>query len=273
MTNEEAIARIREHKIIHKMNEPRAIYISEALDMAIKALEQQICDNDCEHCDWATCPKMEEETETITVSKGCLKARKGRFVVYDVEYLKKHIDREAEIYRQSAAECDDCISRQKAIDAIDALYLDGDSSISYLADAKGDTLIGKYQAITTLDDLPPVNLAEKKQPCEDCISREKVKQFLYERLDRLNDDELYDIFSRIIDDMYNELPSVSPKPKTGHWIETYSEIDAKYSRHSYKCSECGELASYFVGGSEDWWDLVKPNYCPNCGVKMEEGEE
>ena len=41
MTNEEAIARIREHKIIHKMNEPRAIYISEALDLAIKALEQQ----------------------------------------------------------------------------------------------------------------------------------------------------------------------------------------------------------------------------------------
>lgn len=46
MTNEEAIARIKEHKIIHKMNEPRAIYISEALDMAIKALEQQPCD-DC----------------------------------------------------------------------------------------------------------------------------------------------------------------------------------------------------------------------------------
>ena len=46
MTNEEAIARIREHKIIHKMNEPRAIYISEALDLAIKALEQQPC-KDC----------------------------------------------------------------------------------------------------------------------------------------------------------------------------------------------------------------------------------
>ena len=40
MTREEAIARIKEHKIVHKMNEPRAIYISEALDMAIKALEQ-----------------------------------------------------------------------------------------------------------------------------------------------------------------------------------------------------------------------------------------
>jgi Zn finger protein HypA/HybF involved in hydrogenase expression len=29
-------------------------------------------------------------------------------------------------------------------------------------------------------------------------------------LDRLNDDELYDIFSRIIDDFYNEVPSVTP---------------------------------------------------------------
>lgn len=43
MTREEAVARIENHKIVHKMNEPRAIYISEALDMAIKALEQQPC--------------------------------------------------------------------------------------------------------------------------------------------------------------------------------------------------------------------------------------
>lgn len=42
MTNEEAIARIKEHKGIHKTNEPRAILISEALDMAIAALEKEI---------------------------------------------------------------------------------------------------------------------------------------------------------------------------------------------------------------------------------------
>ena len=41
MTNEEAVARIREHMIIHKNKEPRAIYITEALEMAIKALEQE----------------------------------------------------------------------------------------------------------------------------------------------------------------------------------------------------------------------------------------
>lgn len=41
MTRDEAIARIKIHKSVHKMNEPRAIHISEALDMAIQALEQQ----------------------------------------------------------------------------------------------------------------------------------------------------------------------------------------------------------------------------------------
>ena len=46
MTREEAIARIKEHKAIHKIDEPRAIYISEALDMAIKVLEQEPCE-DC----------------------------------------------------------------------------------------------------------------------------------------------------------------------------------------------------------------------------------
>ena len=40
ITRKEVIARIENHKIAHKMNEPRAIYISEALEMAIEALEQ-----------------------------------------------------------------------------------------------------------------------------------------------------------------------------------------------------------------------------------------
>ena len=45
MTKEEAIARIKNHKIAHKMNEPRAIYISEALDMAVEALEREPCED------------------------------------------------------------------------------------------------------------------------------------------------------------------------------------------------------------------------------------
>ena len=33
---------------------------------------------------------------------------------------------------------------------------------------------------------------------------QEIKKYLYERLDRLNDDELYDIFSVIIDDMVED---------------------------------------------------------------------
>ena len=47
------------------------------------------------------------------------------------------------------------------------------------------------------------------QPTE-AVSREQAKKFLYEEIERLHDDGLYDCFSRIIDDMYNELPSVTP---------------------------------------------------------------
>ena len=40
MTNKEAIWRIKDHMIVHSLNEERAIKITEALNMAIEALEQ-----------------------------------------------------------------------------------------------------------------------------------------------------------------------------------------------------------------------------------------
>lgn len=54
-----------------------------------------------------------EDTETIIVSKGALKVRMGRFVVYDIEYLMKHIDQEAELYGRIAGmkkEHDGCVN-------------------------------------------------------------------------------------------------------------------------------------------------------------------
>ena len=41
MTDKEAIWRIREHMVIHKLNEPQAIKITEALELAISALEDK----------------------------------------------------------------------------------------------------------------------------------------------------------------------------------------------------------------------------------------
>ena len=107
-----------------------------------------------------------------------------------------------------------------------------------------------------------VSVTQQPEKCGDCISREEAKQFLYERLDRLNDDELYDIFSRIIDDMYNELPSATPKPKIGRWIKTHKAVMG--DGYMWYCNKCEHQV---------YQDSSRPypseKFCPNCGAKME----
>ena len=99
-----------------------------------------------------------------------------KYIIVADDSIKGFDEGIAKLEREWGAEeielCEDCISKQKAIDAIDALYLDGDSSVSYLADAKGDTLIGKYQAITTLDDLQSVTPKAEQKAVLDKIRAE-----------------------------------------------------------------------------------------------------
>lgn len=84
MTKEFAIALLKQdiqnskQNISYRHNEVGI----EALDLAIKALEQQPC----------------EDMEVIQVSKGALKSRQGRFVIYDVDWLKKNFYLEEKLY-------------------------------------------------------------------------------------------------------------------------------------------------------------------------------
>lgn len=57
--------------------------------------------------------------------------------------------------------CEDAISRAEAMNALDALYLDGESAQGFTADANEDCLIGKYKAIEILDELPSVQPTQK----------------------------------------------------------------------------------------------------------------
>ena len=57
------------------------------------------------------------------------------------------------------------------------------------------------------------------------------------------------------------------------WKNTATKIDKKYHRHSLICKNCLKSATYFVCGTEDWWCVELPRYCPNCGAKMIEPQE
>ena len=57
-----------------------------------------------------------EDTEVIKVSKGAVKARQGRFVIYDVNWFKEHFYSEEMIYGHPKQPSEDCISRKQALD-------------------------------------------------------------------------------------------------------------------------------------------------------------
>ena len=80
----------------------------------------------------------------------------------------------------------------------------------------------------------------KLEPCEDCISREAAIKTLQKDLlwtgytvEAVKEDSI---------DLIKKLPPVTPKPKTGHWIEHSPSEDGK--ARLIECSECG--AAYVV---------------------------
>ena len=59
------------------------------------------------------------------------------------------------------------------------------------------------------------------------------------------------------------------EPKQGEWINKDYGIGKCWAT----CSECGESTN---GGAQDHgfgYDYSFPNFCPNCGARMKEGDE
>ena len=93
--------------------------------------------------------------------------------------------------------------------------------------------------------------ALKQKPCEDCISRQAVMDIA----------EGYTMINKCIVDKVKKLPSIQPKPKTGHWIDIMvGDMPAQ------ACDQCNTFYPLaYTGGGH--------NYCPNCGAKMVEPQE
>lgn len=89
------------------------------------------------------------------------------------------------------------------------------------------------------------------EPCEDAISRAWLKEAIHNFYYGLKHTPTEEDIQAYID----VAPSVTPKQKMGHWINYQKNIWI-YAQ----CSECGTVHD------------TKTNYCPNCGAKMEEGE-
>lgn len=97
---------------------------------------------------------------------------------------------------------------------------------------------------------PHKKISVNLQPCEDVISRESVIEWLKDK-DIIKTKNQEENARREL----AELPSVTPQPKTGHWITTRTFMhDGEYYCDKCKCD---------APNNEKW------DYCPNCGVKME----
>ena len=97
-------------------------------------------------------------------------------------------------------------------------------------------------------------LALEQEPCEDAVSRaEALKGYI--EVERADGVEIYS--DKVVPIEYiNNLPPVTPQPKTGRWV---------WCAGSHQCSNCKEYTCF------SHKKLLR--YCPNCGARMVESQE
>lgn len=89
------------------------------------------------------------------------------------------------------------------------------------------------------------------------INRQAVLDTLDKMDKALDDDRTVENYKALLTECYKDLPSVTPKEKTGKWINDW-EMGMS------KCSCCGETYLW-----EDHKGTENFHFCPNCGARME----
>lgn len=108
--------------------------------------------------------------------------------------------------------------------------------------SQNETFVGYTQQ--EIDRQPTVEMAEN------CVNREDVKIRMIK----------YGFLApdMTVTEFVEDIPSVQPQPKTGHWIPDVDRWgDIVTTVNGYRCSECNAF------------NTDKDNYCPQCGAKME----
>lgn len=91
------------------------------------------------------------------------------------------------------------------------------------------------------------------------MTREEAKEFIVQSVKE-------DVDIAKVADAIKALQPVTPTRKVGKWIITDKEHGRIWHCH---CSNCKKDPQDCVGGTENWWLVRLPDYCPNCGANME----
>ena len=154
--------------------------------------------------------------------------------------------------------CEDTISRQEAIDAINSWR--GRFSEEY-----NEAIDDCENSIKELPTIQP----EKAQHSQECATSDMISR--QEAIDRFNVirpvDPKKDEYTKGIDVgmamcivAVKDQPSAQPEPHEGHWIPHESPDGGE----QYECSRCGVLWEFNDGTPED----NEAYFCPKCGKKM-----
>lgn len=108
----------------------------------------------------------------------------------------------------------------------------------------------------------------EQESCEDAVSRKTVLNTLNRMDSVLDENRTVETYKELLIACYNDLPPVTPAPQ-GKWI--IDDKDGGRIWHCH-CSNCKKDPQIYVGGSENWWLVRLPKFCPNCGSKMDEME-
>ena len=134
---------------------------------------------------------------------------------------------------------DDLISRKQAMDAVKDRYY------KYGRFAKIEELAGVIERLPTA----------QPEPCEDAVNRETILKFFDDWMSVLDENchnqSVSDL--KIIKRDFANLPSVTPKQRTGKWV-----LVSDNNGMHFICNQCGE-----------WRYHQEQEYCEHCGAKME----
>lgn len=235
--------------------------LNEALDMAIKALEQEPCEeseevpcDNCKYLDGDGCRLVFEQIEYGKASDECPNDNNVS--------TKNTVSRET--FEQIMWERDIAISQLKelgygfgekikpcgnAIDRAEAIKV----ASGYCHPANVAKELAK---------LPSVN----PQPCEDAISRQAVfdaldnHKYSNEFCEKHHIDWSINLSMAHI--AVNDLPPATPRQKYGKWIKQTLSVKP-FGEDTVLCDQCA-----FMTDKDSMY-----NYCPNCGARMVEPQE